>query len=114
MNTDEFSRKLVTVFGSQNGALKTASEKLVINYDNLRKMASGKRGVPDWVALKLNELEALAVIPSAPDVLDAETRSVQCRDAISPKFFDLVAQAEKSGWEKPEIFAAVISLVNKG
>lgn len=108
MTSEELSEKLEEVFGSQKGALKTASKTLPINYQNLKNMLAGKRPVPGWLDERFAALLALKEIKSPPKGIGPELdRDDLCCDALDPHISHLIVRAKEAGWEYAEILTAL-------
>ncbi|OUI92548.1 hypothetical protein HK19_01070 [Acetobacter persici] len=109
MDNTILSKRIASIFGVQHGALKQASQSLPINYDNLRKMISGHRPVPEWVGARLNEIERLASIAPPPASLHPDAdRDEPCAEALEPHLDNLLARATQAGWHPAEVVTAVL------
>ncbi|NHN93850.1 hypothetical protein [Acetobacter sicerae] len=109
MTPGELSGRISKTFGDAHGALKSASDTLPINYDNLRQMLSGRRPVAEWLAERFDEIDRLARIESPPASLHPDAdRDEPCCAALEPHLDELMRRAIAAGWQEGEVIVAAL------
>lgn len=104
VKAEKLSAIITEVWGDRSGALKTASQEIGVNYDNLRKMRKGDRPIPQWIFDKLSNIKAAQDIP----FFDSSEYSARDGKAIvAPTLENLVERTDKAGWDRSLILSAI-------
>jgi len=119
LTADEISAFARALHGAEHGAIRALSQQLGIQYDTLRKAASGSRRLgPHHTALlralmrehaSRPPIQISVTIARPPaSLLPEADRDEPCGQALDPALDALAQAARTAGWHPAEIAAAVL------
>ena len=88
MTPDDLAAAGRSLFGDRHGWASDLARELGLNYDALRHMLAGRRGVPDGIAADVQSLLARQVVERAEALVDELVRKYGPPEAIVLKAHD--------------------------
>lgn len=112
MTAPELNSRAASVYGNRwQSALGRDMGVALRTVQRWARDGIDKPATAEGVRRFLNERAAGAIAPPPAGSTDKLDRDDACADALEPAATALVAKAEAAGWSRPEIDAALLSLI---